>query len=1321
MKTNVVAVLSFLVLLCAPIARGDGSRNLLGEKPFAQGERHWGVAGRQTSFRYDKDTGEVEVTDLGDQVGQLTSWYVKVEPDANYRISGLVRVSGKGGSTALLEVIWADSEKKYLGSRPRLIQTTSSEWKSVRKTVKADPRASYMRIRLMPAVGESKATGAARLKGISIVPAGAKEVPIVPKDAPGGSLLPATGFDHPGMRWSVAGKEVTGKLDEVVRHSSGQAWYVADRGPQMGQSNSPRIPVKDDASYFVKLWVRIDPALADKVVVDIQCLLPDASMRGSAIPIATLDRKQRGWVRVAKMFTPRQSATLASIRVMPAASKSPSHGACWVDDVVFKRVEDITADDMDLSRTKDVEAADRPTRVNFTDTALPVAGAFDFEDLTGWSLRHQDGMDNVRLSRSGWQLCQGDYVARLTYQTIHAGQTVELVPPEPIVIDTPFDTVTIWIGQFFDNFTLANVMWSEGPTPRVNLIDAEGKHHRVILSRVVWQNWSVARGKLPRPLPTPVKIAAIALDNLPACVMLTGPRSYPGTAPRNYTFDALRLTSEGAASVDLRLPDIAIPTRPYTLLPSVSGRDFKTRVKQEDDGRYSFEYRGADETVRYVYEPNTGMPDDLRVLVDGSKLFQPMAAGGPVFDAEGDEKSIERRLLGCNLENDTVTARWQWDFADTTTILTYRMELKQKTLFLSVEADNEQVSAFRWGEIGQAAAESLYVPFLVWSGWHQHRCVDLVDNSVFVSRMPDFYVSDFSGISFDGKQGVNQYNRLTDGTRHKLNERWLITASRSFDDVLPNIPHPANEAAKAFASYVYARDHMQSYRTRSGRDACLQYLRLCKRYGVDRLMIKMTHLNTDQADWGLLPTMNVYDQAPRSMEGGVEAFADYVRDVQAMGFKALLYTAYLNIDPTGEFWNPDWAAQGSDGNWTDAWRHCYNLTPLAAATVARQMTRRIKDTFNIDGTYLDQSGSVPWPTDYDARKVGAGLARVAHKAQMAMAASESPIHGGPSYGEGGMQWFWAGILSGAYGQSYWPGWNGKNVWLVDFEVRKVHPLMTNLNMGYSLSRYGGLPTKDLSWAIDRFNAAAIAFGHAGCFKVPMNIEEDGDRIDGPRWIWRDKGELFRQYFTFQALQEAYALVGVASVHYEKGGKEYTTSDAIRQDVVNTNHVHVAYENGLHVYVNGSLNKDDVWQVQRGEKTHRLPQNGYLFEQPGKLLGYGALIDGHRVDLVDGPRYLWADARGRAADFGPLQTAGCVVIRKEISGGKDVVMVSGDTVTLDLPALALADPAAHGITAMDEQENPLDGGKVTRQNNRVTLESTPQIISYRFADEGRPPQ
>jgi len=264
-------------------------------------------------------------------------------------------------------------------------------------------------------------------------------------------------------------------------------------------------------------------------------------------------------------------------------------------------------------------------------------------------------------------------------------------------------------------------------------------------------------------------------------------------------------------------------------------------------------------------------------------------------------------------------------------------------------------------------------------------------------------------------------------------------------------------------------------------------------------------------------------------------------------------------------------------------------------------------------------------------------------------------------------------------------------------------------MGYSKSRYAGLPEDDKQWAADRFNAAAIAFGHAGCFKVPFNLK-DGDRIDGPRWIWREKRDLFRDYFTFQALQENYAMKPVAAVHYEKGGKEYNTSDALRQGAMNDNHVHVTYAHGLDVYVNGSINKDDVWEIKRGDKTYRLPQNGYLYEQPGKLLGYGALVDGHRVDFVNGPRYLWTDARGKQADFGLITTKGCVVIRKNSPGpgDMDVVLVSGDAASIDTNTFPAGD-----VLALDVGEKPLKGGKYVKEGGRLRLEPTPTIISYRL--------
>lgn len=1114
--------------------------------------------------------------------------------------------------------------------------------------------------------------------------------------AAGGNLLPSSSFDHPDMVWAADGNGMTAAPDPAVRHSTGRAWRAVDRGPQMGQTSSPMLAVQDSTRYFVKLWVQIDPAMADKLVVDIQCFRGDRTLRGGAIAVATLDKSQRGWVRVAKMFTPRVGAELARIRVMPAASDSASHGGAWIDDVVFKEVKDITDADLDLTRTQPAQQDDQVLRVNFHDTAGPVAGGFDFEDMQGWTLRYPPGMDDIRLTRSKRQLCEGDHVAMLTYQTIQAGHSIELAPPSPIVVDKPFDTVTMWIGQFFDNFVLANVMWANGPTPRVNLVDAEGKRHRVVLSRVVWQNWSVARGKLPEALAAPVKIQSIGLDSLPACATLGGPRSYPGTAPRRFAFDALRFTDEGAAKIDLPMPQTAAPTTPDTLLPDIdTGGSFKTTIEEGED-QITLTYRGADETVIYTYRPRTGTLDDLSASVDGGPSFQPMAGAGAMFAGQ-----VQRELVSIHTHAEAVTARWRWTVAGEATELTYQLRIKQKSLLLKVSTSETRATGFAWGGVGGAPAKSFYVPYLIWNGWQKHHTVYLVDGSVFVSRVPDIYVSDFSKINYDGKQGVSQYLPLTDGSRRPLNEQWIITASAIFDHVLPNIPHPPSKAAKQFAPYVYARDHLQSYRTRRGRETSLQYLRLGKRFGVDRLIIKVTHLSTDNMDWGLLPTMNVYDQVPRTTEGGAAAFAQFVAGIQDMGFKALIYTDFLQLDPGSEFWNPDHALQRSDGQWMDSWRHCYRFTPLAQPAAAQAMTRRVKELFNVDGVYLDESGSGPWLTDYDARKPGAGLGRVAHQAQLAMVAAQAAEHGGPTYGEGGLQWFWAGFLSGAYGQSYWPAWNEAHMWLVDFELRKVHPLMTNLSMGYALSRYGGLPTDDRIWARDRFHAAAIAFGHAGCFKVPLNVSE-GDHIDGPRWIWRQKGELFNEYMTFAALQEAYALTAVKSIGYERGGQEYRTSDAIRHGVVDDNHVHVAYENGLHVYVNGGVSQDDIWQIKRGEKTYHLPQNGFLFELPGRLIGYGALVNGHRVDFVDGPRYLWADARGEHADFGPLSTAGCVVIRKPVN---DVVLVSGDAVTLNKEVQA---------QALDIDENPTEGGKAIVANGRTTLHPTPMVISYRLA-------
>lgn len=1119
------------------------------------------------------------------------------------------------------------------------------------------------------------------------------------------NLLPLWNPGVPATLWQPAGHLTTATLDPA----GGEACYIADRGDQIGQANSPPIEVSPEEWYLVSLRIMIDPDLPGTAVIDTLHMTGDGLLRGGSKPIATV--RDSGCVRVSRILQPRQGARFMKIRVMPAAGDPEAHGACWVAEVVVKPYADVTDDDLGLTRAAPATSP-TPPFCPPSSVAVAAAAGLDFEDLEGWSVTFSDQMDSTSLSLSTDQACLGDFVARLQYKSASPGQSVVLSPPVPIEIKEPFDSVTLWIFQHFYGFVTANVPWEIGPTPRVLIEDADGRRHNLQLSRVTWQNWSVARGKLPELVPTPARITGIAFDNLPASHDVSGTSAERVLTPKTFYIDALQCSRESSQELDLEISESPLADRAATFRPLPSGSKLSASVYQEGD-TFVLEVVSAHEAWRYEYRPRTGSTADL--TVNG---IEPLADRGVEFEIDGKaylmtDPAIQWELQTARINGDQVVALWTYAAGETGGTLEYRFSVEDASLSLQISSTDRHVRRFVRGEVGADTVQGIFVPFLNWSGWWQDFTVDLVDNEFFLSRFNDVYRSDCSTIRFDGTHAASEYNSRTDGVRNAFRDRWLITPSRTFENVLPHIRHPVNEAANRFSSYLYARDFIP-YRSAADREGGLRYLQLCRRYGINHLMIKLTHLSTDKEEWGLLPAMNVYDHVPRSTEGGIEAFQDYIRDIQGLGYKVLLYTDYHQFDPLAEFWNPDHAVQRSDGNWVDSWRHCYRLSPLAAPAIAEDMTRRITETLGIDGTYLDESGSFPWGaiTDHDARKPGAALARVAYQAQLGIPATEQRIHGGPSYGEGSAQWLWAGFLSGAYGQTYWPSWDHETAWLVDFELRKVHPLMTNLSMGYAFSRYGGLPEDDPQWALDRWHAAAMAFGRAGAFKVPFETKADWEAMREPRWIWREKKRIFQEYFLFQSLQEAYALVRPREIVYESGGQWLSAGDALRDGTLKDNHIRVTYENGLELFVNGSLDTEDTWTIQVHKTDLVLPQNGFVFLKE-ELTGFGARIDGHRVDYVDGFRYLYADARGEPAQFPHLRTSGCVVIRKDVPGIWDVILVSGDEVTLDAGWLWQNGLGFEQIEAMDEEENVMWGANASVVDGEITLTADDDVTSYRI--------
>ena len=278
---------------------------------------------------------------------------------------------------------------------------------------------------------------------------------------------------------------------------------------------------------------------------------------------------------------------------------------------------------------------------------------------------------------------------------------------------------------------------------------------------------------------------------------------------------------------------------------------------------------------------------------------------------------------------------------------------------------------------------------------------------------------------------------------------------------------------------------------------------------------------------------------------------------------------------------------------------------------------------------------------------------------------------GPVYSEGNNHWYYCGLTDGNYAQDQVARLFGKP-WLVDFDLRKMHPLCCNFGMGNLGMFYGsGTPLhgKPGVWDanLDRFLAATLAFGHTGFL-----VREGG--MEGT----------VRSYFCLQQLHARYALDTIDTIRYaDENGTLLETDQAVASGAYRRSQVALKYSDGLEVYVNG--NKTESWTVDG----RTLPPNGWLVKDPVKneLVAESLLYAGHRVDYVDSPAYLYADGRGRFTRFARLACAGPLIAHKRDGGILDVIPVGAHK------EFAVAfDGRGADVTALDRDGKDLGPGR-----------------------------
>lgn len=856
---------------------------------------------------------------------------------------------------------------------------------------------------------------------------------------------------------------------------------------------------------------------------------------------------------------------------------------------------------------------------------------FGFEDLAGWTVECIDGAD-ADLVRSREQQMWGRYVGKLVHKGTSAESRAILRPAKPIPIEGEFDCINMWIHS-------NSWEWApEAGTPFLNvsilLRDAAGEEQAVHLVRTRWKEWWLAHKRLdPKGLKqAPLSFSGIEVRGMsnsePRTIYLDSiyfyrealkPLTFDPRPKRNLTpFEG---QPQGLNTGPGTLP---FPTREETILPSNFESDYRNEVRETAHDVFEFSYIGKDCRVKYVWAPKTGTLDDITAYVNDAKVSRPMVGGGVMLGGGVPKGAAVRAGAG----KDEAEAHFSLIHEGVWALdVVYRMRIRGKSLVIDVISGRTE--GLSLGEVRDVENPRLVaIPYItVGSGGNPKvLCSGKPESPVFTSVWIDWYRSNASNmVSQEWAQtdsakinGGVTYGRKTDGTVNDLYERVFLTVSPTFEETLPTIANPVGENAhmavdrlwqESWGPQDFEKEHERS--------------RMLRSYGIDKL-IQCNH-EISWRDGGESFTLRT-KAAPG--KGGDPALKAYVAAQKSLGWLSGLYTNYTDYAPVNEYWDEDHVQRMSDGEWRAAWPRCYALKPSRAVEWEAKLAPIIKRKFDSTSAYTDVHTAVaPWNyCDFDARVPGAGTFAATFYAYGELLLNDKKVYGGPIFSEGTYQWIYAGLADGNYALCYGGPDTSVEPLNVAFDLHKIHPLECDIGMpwtgGFLKSAGWNAPGK-IDASIDHFIAATMAYGHIGW------LVEEGHGIE----------RTCRSYYMLQQLQARYGLRRPTTIEYaDAQGKWLTASQAIATDVIRESRLHVAYEGGLDLYVNGS---EGNWTV----KGHVLPPWGWYASDGKDFEEYSALVDGRRIDWVKSPAYEYLDGRGASVTHGGLSAKGSIAVRR----------------------------------------------------------------------------
>lgn len=840
-----------------------------------------------------------------------------------------------------------------------------------------------------------------------------------------------------------------------------------------------------------------------------------------------------------------------------------------------------------------------------------------FEHLQGWRLQYRSG-GSVSLAASRAQRLWRPAVGKLCVGQSPKPVAILLRPPQPIKIETPFDAINFWVyGPLHFMNPQAVPMYVS-----VLLANARGGEMSVDLGAIRMGYWMLLHGYIPPAVRTrwqPLYFCGVMLsaDNAKAdyTYYLEGLHFYerqrqprPAGRPEKPVFPV-------ADTGNLPTPPPGVKT---SVTPTQVGARF---VSRRPEGQLVFEV-----------DVTRGCLEGIQMRWQDKLIIKPCAGGGIL--AAPSQPPVAGKLLSHRVVGGKLLARWQ---AEKGRLWRATYSLSGCSLIVDIAAEGSWASGTGFGAIeGLPELHAIEVPYLKMSRFGANgggMTPIAAGGGLFVSVLPDMYYSDYSYCETGApqpRQGRLQpftqtiYTPLTNGQRHPVRDRLLISASPEFAEVLPNHQNPRSPNIERLAPYMFVMDRAFS----------LNRWETMKNYGLD-YVIANDFAGIFVRDYSEGFGLRWRPHPSYRIEQVQQARAK----IKSLGYLFGAYIDATDFYPLNEFWEENLIALTPEGDLAEAWPGSYATKSDHMWRLTRRVGQKMKQLYPPDCVYLDVSTNLGAKAlDYEAGYPGAGMARAC-----IIGVGDSLVEARRWYGttisEGIMRWIYAGLSDMDYAQVHMS--EGQLPLPLDFDLLKIHPYQIGTMMGYGPSNFlNEEEMKDLHsgaqpapQAFYKWLSCSLAYGHMAMlgygFFPPM-------------------ARMIQHYALMQALQEEYLPDTVTRIEYYDGQKFLPPSQALLSGAYKRGQVRVTYKGGLLLTAN--LNGEENWQVVQAGREYILPPWGWIATGGRRqILAYSALVEGKRMDYVQSPQYIYAHGGELVRRVGPLEVQGAAWLKRQKDG------------------------------------------------------------------------